>query len=169
MKSALRYILPVTLLMVIFSSCSNKGPKEAALIPKTASAVIVLDPGAMQDKLTSGGISVDTLFSRIFKNDSSDAEDRKKLDDFRNNAGIDWKKQLFGPWDQVLSCELYPRQHSEIAILDLPRLRRCPKQSSHALVSCRTVRYHEGHQISLNILPCCSTIQTQNVIMGSTQ
>jgi len=100
MKSALRYILPVTLLMVIFTSCSNKGPKEAALIPKTASAVIVLDPGAMQDKLTSGGISVDTLFSRIFKNDSSDTEDRKKLDDFRNNAGIDWKKQLFFSFSQ---------------------------------------------------------------------
>jgi len=100
MKSALRYILPVTILMVIFTSCSNKGPKEAALIPKTASAVIVLDPGAMQDKLTSGGISVDTLFSRIFKNDSSDAEDRKKLDDFRNNAGIDWKKQLFFSFSQ---------------------------------------------------------------------
>ncbi len=100
MKSALRYILPMTLLMVIFSSCSNKGPKEAALIPKTASAVIVLDPGAMQDKLTSGGISVDTLFSRIFKNDSSDAEDRKRLDDFRNNAGIDWKKQLFFSFSQ---------------------------------------------------------------------
>lgn len=100
MKSALRYILPVTLLMVIFTSCSNKGPKEAALIPKTASAVIVLDPGAMQDKLTSGGISVDTLFSRIFKNDSSDTEDRKKLDDFRNNAGLDWKKQLFFSFSQ---------------------------------------------------------------------
>jgi hypothetical protein len=100
MKSALRYILPVTLLMVIFTSCSNKGPREAAFIPKTASAVIVLDPGAMQDKLTSGGISVDTLFSRIFKNDSSDTEDRKKLDDFRNNAGIDWKKQLFFSFSQ---------------------------------------------------------------------
>lgn len=95
MKPALRYILPVTILMVIFTSCSNKAPKEAGLIPKTASAVIVLDPGAMQDKLASGGISVDTLFSRIFKNDSSDAEDRRKVDDFRNNAGIDWKKQLF--------------------------------------------------------------------------
>ncbi len=95
MKSALRYMLPVACLMAIFTSCSNKGPKEAGLIPKTASAVIVLDPGAMQDKLTSGGISVDILFSRIFKNDSSDAADRKKLDDFRNNAGIDWKKQLF--------------------------------------------------------------------------
>ncbi|MFZ6024191.1 MAG: DUF4836 family protein [Bacteroidota bacterium] len=95
MKPALRYILPVTILMVIFTSCSNKAPKEAGLIPKTASAVIVLDPGAMQDKLASGGISVDTLFSRIFKNDSSDTEDRRKVDDFRNNAGIDWKKQLF--------------------------------------------------------------------------
>lgn len=95
MKSVLRYILPVTLLMVIFTSCSNKGPKEAALIPKTASAVIVLDPGAMQDKLTSGGISMDTLFSRVFRNDSTDVEDKKKVEDFRNNAGIDWKKQLF--------------------------------------------------------------------------
>lgn len=100
MKPALRYILPVTLLMVIFTSCSNKGPREAALIPKTASAVIVLDPGAMQDKLTSGGISVDTLFSHIFKNDSPDAEDRKTLDNLRNNAGIDWKKQLFFSFSQ---------------------------------------------------------------------
>lgn len=95
MKPALRYILPVTLLMVIFTSCSNKAPREASLIPKTASAVIVLDPGAMQDKLTSGGISVDTLFSRVFKNDTSDAKDKKRIDDFRNNAGINWKKQLF--------------------------------------------------------------------------
>lgn len=95
MKTVLRSILPVLLLAVIFSSCSNKGPKEAALIPKTASAVIVLDPDAMKDKLNSGGINVDTLFSRIFKSDSADLEDKQKLENFRNNAGIDWKKQLF--------------------------------------------------------------------------
>ena len=95
MKSVLRYILPVTILVVIFTSCSNKGPKESILIPKTASAVIILDPGAMQDKLTSGGISIDTLVSRIFKNDSADADDKKRLNDFRMNAGLNWKSQLF--------------------------------------------------------------------------
>lgn len=95
MKSALRYLLPATLLVFLFSSCSNKGPKEAGLIPKTASVVLVLDPGSMQDKLTAGGISVDTLLSRVFTRDSSDSENRKELDEFRNNAGINWKSQMF--------------------------------------------------------------------------
>nr|WP_294996278.1 DUF4836 family protein [uncultured Sediminibacterium sp.] len=95
MKSALRYLLPSALLVFFFSSCSNKGPKEAGLIPKTASVVLVLDPGSMQDKLTAGGISVDTLLSRVFTRDSSDSENRKELDEFRNNAGINWKSQLF--------------------------------------------------------------------------
>ena len=95
MKSALRYLLPSALLVFFFSSCSNKGPKEAGLIPKTASVVLVLDPGSMQDKLNAGGISVDTLLSRVFTRDSSDSENRKELDEFRNNAGINWKSQLF--------------------------------------------------------------------------
>lgn len=95
MKPALRSILAVMLIAVIFTSCSNSGPKEARLIPKTVNAVIVLDPGAMQDKLTNGGISIDTLLSRVFKNDSSDSKDKARINEFRTNAGMDWKSQFF--------------------------------------------------------------------------
>lgn len=95
MKTALRSILAMTLIAVIFTSCSNSGPKEARLIPKTVNAVIVLDPGAMQDKLNNGGISVDTLLSRVFKNDSTDSKDKAKINAFRTNAGMNWKSQFF--------------------------------------------------------------------------
>lgn len=95
MKSALQSILAVIVIAVIFTSCSGGGPKEARFIPKSSSAVIVLDPGAMQDKLTKGGISIDTLLSRVFKNDSIDAKDKEKINEFRNNAGMNWQSQFF--------------------------------------------------------------------------
>lgn len=95
MKSALQSVLTVIVIAVVFTSCSGGGPKEARLIPKSSSAVIVLDPGAMQDKLTKGGISIDTLLSRVFKNDSIDAKDKEKLNEFRTNAGMNWQSQFF--------------------------------------------------------------------------
>lgn len=95
MKSALHSLITVIVIAVLFTSCSGKGPKEAAMIPKDVSAVVILDPGAMQDKLTKGGISIDTLVSRIFKNDSSDTKDKAKINEFRTNAGINWQSQLF--------------------------------------------------------------------------
>jgi len=95
MKSALQSILAVLVIAVIFTSCSGGGPKEARFIPKSSSAVIILDPGAMQDKLTKGGISIDTLLSRVFKNDSIDGKDKAKINEFRTNAGMNWQSQLF--------------------------------------------------------------------------
>jgi len=95
MKSALQSILAVIVIAVVFTSCSGGGPKEARFIPKSSSAVIVLDPGAMQDKLTKGGISIDTLLSRVFKNDSIDAKDKEKINEFRTNAGMNWQSQFF--------------------------------------------------------------------------
>lgn len=95
MKSALQSILAVIVIAVVFTSCSGGGPKEARFIPKSSSAVIILDPGAMQDKLTKGGISIDTLLSRVFKNDSIDTKDKEKINEFRTNAGMNWQSQLF--------------------------------------------------------------------------
>jgi len=95
MKSALQSILAVIVIAVVFTSCSGGGPKEARFIPKSSSAVIVLDPGAMQDKLTKGGISIDTLLSRVFKNDSIDTKDKEKINEFRTNAGMNWQSQFF--------------------------------------------------------------------------
>lgn len=95
MKPTFRSLLPILVLLVVFSSCSNKMPKEARLIPKDASAVIILDPGAMQDKLNNGGISVDTLLSRIFKHDSTDGKDKARIEEFRTNAGLDWTSKIY--------------------------------------------------------------------------
>ena len=95
MKSALQSVLAVIVIAVVFTSCSGSGPKEARFIPKSSSAVIVLDPGAMQDKLTKGGIISDTLLSRLFKNDSIDSKDKEKLNEFRTNAGMNWQSQFF--------------------------------------------------------------------------
>lgn len=95
MKPSFRSLLAILVLMVAFSSCSNKMPKEARLIPKDASAVIILDPGAMQDKLNNGGISVDTLLSRIFQHDSTDGKDKARIEEFRTNAGLDWSSKIY--------------------------------------------------------------------------
>ncbi len=95
MNRSFRYVLATLIVLFTLSSCSNKTPKEAKLIPKDASAVIILDPGAMQDKLNNGGISVDTLLSRIFKSDSADEKDKARVTDFRTNAGMNWSNKVF--------------------------------------------------------------------------
>lgn len=81
--------------IVLLSSCKSGGVKEAKYIPKDAGVVLVLDPQQLQDKLQKGGISVDTLLSRIFKQDSADTRDRKAFTELRINAGINWDNQLF--------------------------------------------------------------------------
>lgn len=95
MKNFLRNSLCMLLLAAMFSSCSSKAPKEAKYIPKDASFVFIADPQQMQEKLQKGGISVDTLIARLFKNDPTDSKDRKEFDEFAKNAGIDWNGKLF--------------------------------------------------------------------------
>lgn len=95
MKRNLLGLVAIGFVAVLVTSCGSKAPKEARYIPKTASAVFVLDPGSMKDKLQKGGISVDTLLGRIFKNDSADKADRNQLEAFRNNAGINWDNRFY--------------------------------------------------------------------------
>lgn len=95
MKPALQSVLALIIITLVFTSCSGGGPKEARFIPKSSSAVIILDPGAMQDKLTKGGISIDSILSRIFKKDSTDARDKEKINELRTNAGMNWQSQFF--------------------------------------------------------------------------
>ncbi len=87
--------LLVFMVALVLTSCKNNTPKEAKYIPKDAGFVLVLDPQQMQDKLQKGGISIDTLISRVFKKDSSDAKDKAHFDDLRDNAGINWGNQVF--------------------------------------------------------------------------
>jgi hypothetical protein len=95
MKNFLRNSLWMLLLAALFSSCSSKAPKEAKYIPKDASFVFIADPQQMQDKLQKGGISVDSLIARLFKNEPVDSKDRVEFDDFTKNAGIDWSGKFF--------------------------------------------------------------------------
>lgn len=95
MKQIIRSSFMVLLVALALASCKNKTPKEARYIPKEAGFVLSLDPQQMQDKLQKGGISIDTLVKRIFKNDSLDTKDKARFNDLRNNAGMDWDGKLF--------------------------------------------------------------------------
>ncbi|MEO7530243.1 MAG: DUF4836 family protein, partial [Sediminibacterium sp.] len=80
---------------VVFSACKNNVPKEAKYIPKDAGFVLILDPQQMQDKLQKGGISIDTLIARIFKNEPADSKDRSRFNGMKDSAGINWGNKFF--------------------------------------------------------------------------
>ncbi|HVZ24514.1 MAG TPA: DUF4836 family protein [Sediminibacterium sp.] len=95
MKSFAHILLVSCTALLLFSSCSNKAPKEARYIPKDASLVLSIDPGQLKEKLQNGGITIDTLISYVFSKDSTDQKDKAKLKDLRENAGINWESQVF--------------------------------------------------------------------------
>lgn len=95
MKRVVYQALLVFLFVASLTSCKHEVPKEARYIPKEVSFVLALDPGQMKDKLQKGGINVDTLLSKVFKSDSIDLRDKAKLEELKNNAGIDWSNKIF--------------------------------------------------------------------------
>lgn len=95
MKRVVYQALVAFLFVVTLPSCKHEVPKEAKYIPKEASFVLALDPGQMKDKLQKGGINVDTLLSKVFKSDSIDIRDKAKLEELKNNAGINWSNKIF--------------------------------------------------------------------------
>lgn len=95
MKRVVYQALVAFTFVVTLLSCKHEVPKEAKYIPKEASFVLALDPGQMKDKLQKGGINVDTLLGRIFKSDSIDLRDKAKLEELKNNAGINWSDKIF--------------------------------------------------------------------------
>jgi len=94
MKRFTTYLLTAVLLTGLLVSCKNNAPKETRLIPKDALAVVSLDPNSLSEKLQNGGISIDTILSKIFEHDSSSVQDRKLADDIRSNAGFNWKEKI---------------------------------------------------------------------------
>ncbi len=95
MKKILHHSLLVLCFAVALSSCKNNVPKEAKYIPKDAGFVLILDPQQMQDKLQKGGISIDTLIAKIFKNESADSKDRAHFNGMKDSAGINWGNKFF--------------------------------------------------------------------------
>ena len=95
MNKITRNSLWVLFLATALISCKNNTPKEAKYIPRDANFVLVLDPQQLQNKLQNGGISMDTLLGRIFKQDSIDTKDKARFQDLKDNAGINWGDKLF--------------------------------------------------------------------------
>ncbi len=95
MNKITRNSLWVLFLAITLISCKNNTPKEARYIPKDANFVLAFDPQQLQDKLQKGGISMDTLLGRIFKQDSIDTKDKARFKDLKDNAGINWGDKLF--------------------------------------------------------------------------
>lgn len=95
MKQIVRLSLLMWLVIITLSSCKNNIPKEARYIPKEAGFVLSFNPQLMKDKLQKGGISIDTLLQRVFKNDSLDSKDKARFNQLKNNAGIDWNSKIF--------------------------------------------------------------------------
>lgn len=111
MKNIMRTFAGLLLLSLSLSACKTNVPKEARLIPKDASVVMILDPQQLQDKLQKGGISVDTLIGRVFKSDSVDSKDKAVFDELRTNAGMDWSEKLFF----FLTQKSFPDQSTGLA------------------------------------------------------
>ncbi len=95
MKKSVFSGLLAALVAITMVSCKSNIPKEAKYIPRDASFVVALDPQQLKDKLQKGGISLDTLLNRVFKNDSMDAKDKAMIANLKDSAGINWNDKLF--------------------------------------------------------------------------
>jgi hypothetical protein len=90
-----RFILGFILMAGLLTACSNHAPKEAKYIPKDASAVLVLDPKSLHDKLEKSGINMDTLINRLFQRNAVDTGDRAHFYEIKDGAGINWDSKIF--------------------------------------------------------------------------
>ncbi len=95
MNKLMRPTIGIILLSVALTSCKNNAPEEAKYIPKNATFVLAIDPLQMQDKLEKGGINMDSLFGKIFKNDDPLSEDRVIFTKLKDSAGINWSKKIY--------------------------------------------------------------------------
>ena len=95
MYSNFRLLSALVVLAFLVSSCGSNAPKEARFIPKDASAVLVVDPKNMEDKLEKSGISMDTLINHLFKRNAVDTAEKLMFQTIKDSAGMDWSNKVF--------------------------------------------------------------------------
>ena len=94
MRKFLLSAISLFLIAAVITSCSSKGPKEAALIPKDAIFVSALDAGSLHGKLQSLNINIDSIIDKVFENDSAKTKHKELLKDFQQ-CGIEWNEKFF--------------------------------------------------------------------------
>ncbi len=92
MKKLVSRIVVALVAVVILSSCGSKGLKQASLIPKDASMVLVFDQKAMEEKLKSGNFQMDSLMNKFISSVDS-AKAKKMMNDWKN-SGINTEEKL---------------------------------------------------------------------------
>ena len=95
MQANFRLFLGMVLVAGLLTACGNHAPKEAKYIPKNVSAVLVLDPKSLHEKLEKSGINMDTLINRLFNRGGVDSAGRTKFYDVRDAAGINWNDKIY--------------------------------------------------------------------------
>ena len=95
MQAPFRFFLGFILIISLLTSCNTPSPNEAKYIPKDASAVLVIDPKNLHDKLEKSGINMDTLINRLFQRNAVDTADRKHFYEIKDDAGINWESKIF--------------------------------------------------------------------------
>ncbi len=95
MLSKIRLLPTLVAIAFLISSCNSSAPKEARFIPKDATAVLVIDPKNMEEKLEKAGISIDTLINHLFKRDAVDIAERSLFQSIKDSAGMNWSNKLF--------------------------------------------------------------------------
>lgn len=89
MKNKLSLPAIISILLFAFSSCKQNVPQLALYVPKDAATVFVINAKAITDKISSSGITLDSLANMFNKNETglhwNDIE----------NSGIDLTKSFF--------------------------------------------------------------------------
>jgi hypothetical protein len=89
MKNKLFLPVFISVLLLLFSSCKQNVPQLALYIPKDAATVFAIDAKAITDKISSSGITLDSLANMFNKN-----ENGLRWNDIEN-SGIDLTKSFF--------------------------------------------------------------------------
>jgi hypothetical protein len=91
MKTTIKNLLPVTILILIISSCAKKA---AVPIPEDASMVLHINAASLSSKLSWDEIKKSEWFSMMSR-DSKPGEFEKKLLDNPESSGIDLKSDMY--------------------------------------------------------------------------
>ncbi|MEP6466625.1 MAG: DUF4836 family protein [Parafilimonas sp.] len=91
MKNKLLAFTTTCFLIIAFAACKNAVPKLALYVPKDASVVLTIDPKSVMDKISSSGITIDSIANMFTKKDNDYA---LRWNDIKN-SGIDLSQSIY--------------------------------------------------------------------------